>query len=66
MLNLAYADPDGRLIEEDTLRPLVRTGWDVVDPDASTTWSTVSTGLPTAFEISAASTTTSCGPPRRP
>ncbi len=29
MLNLAYADPDGRLIEEPTLRPLARSGWDV-------------------------------------
>ena len=28
-LNLAYADPDGRLIEEPELRPLARSGWDV-------------------------------------
>jgi wyosine [tRNA(Phe)-imidazoG37] synthetase (radical SAM superfamily) len=29
VLNLAYADPDGRLIEEAELRPLARSGWEV-------------------------------------
>src|SRR5258708_3623481 len=29
MLNLAYAELDGRLIEEPFLRPLARSGWDV-------------------------------------
>ena len=29
MPNLAYADPDGRLIEEAELRPLSRSGWEV-------------------------------------
>src|SRR5258708_34791908 len=29
MHNLAYADPDGRLIEEPSLRPLARSGWEV-------------------------------------
>src|SRR6202011_5791537 len=31
-LNLAYADPQGRLIEEAELRPLARSGWDVGGP----------------------------------
>jgi wyosine [tRNA(Phe)-imidazoG37] synthetase (radical SAM superfamily) len=29
VLKLAYADPDGRLIEEAELRPLARSGWEV-------------------------------------
>jgi wyosine [tRNA(Phe)-imidazoG37] synthetase (radical SAM superfamily) len=32
MLNLAYADPGGRLIEEPNLRPLARSGWQVGAP----------------------------------
>src|ERR1700738_2578707 len=32
MLNLAYADPEGRLIEEPNLRPLARSGWHVGAP----------------------------------
>ncbi len=31
-LNLAYADPEGRLIEEPELRPLARSGWAVGGP----------------------------------
>jgi wyosine [tRNA(Phe)-imidazoG37] synthetase (radical SAM superfamily) len=41
MLNLAYADPDGRLIEEDSLRPLARSGWEVAEPQQAwpdTSW----------------------------
>ena len=52
MLNLAYADPDGRLIEEDGLRPLTRSGWDVGgDGDGSpfdATWSPMPDGATVA------------------
>jgi wyosine [tRNA(Phe)-imidazoG37] synthetase (radical SAM superfamily) len=38
MLTLAYADPDGRLIEDDTLYPCVRSGWDLLPAPEDTTW----------------------------
>ncbi|MHB8510401.1 MAG: radical SAM protein [Candidatus Dormibacteria bacterium] len=38
MLNLAYADEQGQLIEEDTLRPLVRSGWEIFAPAQDATW----------------------------
>jgi wyosine [tRNA(Phe)-imidazoG37] synthetase (radical SAM superfamily) len=39
VLNLAYADPEGRLIEAEDLRPLVRSGWEVLDAEQpGTTW----------------------------
>ena len=44
MLSLAFADPDGRLIEESELRPMVRSGWDLLDAEGAATWSPLPDG----------------------
>lgn len=51
MLNLAYADPDGRLIEEPSLRPLARSGWHVGAPGDKAPFDTSWIALPDGASI---------------